>query len=60
LNDQFLDPIFAASVECVEEAVVNALPAAEDTPTFRPPGGIVPALRADRLLELMRGHGRMA
>ena len=58
LNDDFLDPVFAAAVEATEEAVLNAMLAAADAPTVRPPGRIVPALRADALLEAMRGHGR--
>jgi D-aminopeptidase len=58
MNDELLDPVFQAAVECVEEAVVNAMLAGEDTPTFRPPGGVVPALRPEPLLEIMRAYGR--
>ncbi|MBA3518646.1 MAG: P1 family peptidase [Rhizobiales bacterium] len=57
LNDELLDPVFQACVECVEEAVVNAMLAGEDTPTFRPPGRVVPALRPEALLEVMRAYG---
>ncbi|SMH26503.1 P1 family peptidase [Mesorhizobium australicum] len=59
LNDELLDPVFQASVEAVEEAVVNALLAGEDTPTFRPPDRIVPALRPEVLLDLARSYGRL-
>jgi D-aminopeptidase len=58
MNDELLDPVFQAAVECVEEAVVNAMLAGEDTPTFRPPGEVVPALRPEPLLEIMRAYGR--
>jgi D-aminopeptidase len=58
LNDELLDPIFEAGVEAVEEAVVNAMLAGEDTPTFRPPGQVIAALRAPELLDIMRRYGR--
>jgi D-aminopeptidase len=58
LDDEHLDPVFEAAVEAVEEAVVNAMLAGEDTPTFRPPGGVVPALRPDELLSVMRRFRR--
>ena len=38
LNPDFIDPLYMAAVECVEEAVVNALVAGESVPTFKPPG----------------------
>jgi D-aminopeptidase len=60
LGDGALDPLFAAVVEAVEEAVVNALLAAEPMRALRPAGRLVPALPADRLLALMRRHGRLA
>jgi D-aminopeptidase len=59
LNDEAIDPVFQAAVECVEEAVVNAMLAGEDTPTFRPPGHVVPALKAEALLPVMKRYGRM-
>jgi D-aminopeptidase len=60
VNDEELDPIYLAAVEAIEEAVVNALIAAEDTPTFRPPGKTCRALPHGPLLEIMRRFGRMA
>ncbi|MEP6267903.1 MAG: P1 family peptidase, partial [Paracoccaceae bacterium] len=36
LNAEQIDPMYLAAVECVEESVVNALVAGEDTPTFKP------------------------
>jgi D-aminopeptidase len=58
LNDELLDPVFEAGVEAVEEAVVNALLAGEDTPMFRPAGRTVPALRPEALMGVMRRYGR--
>lgn len=38
LNPEFIDPLYLAAVECVEESVVNALVAGEDVPTVKPRG----------------------
>ncbi len=58
LNDEHFDPVYMAAVECIEEAVLNALLAAEDTPTFRPGGGVVPALPHQELLRVMQQYHR--
>lgn len=58
-NDDLLDPIFEAAVQCVEEAVINALLAAETATAFRPRGVTVSALPQDLLLEIMRQYGRL-
>ena len=55
INDEHFDAIYLAAVEAVEEAVVNALVAAESTPTFRPAGGIARAIDHDALAALVRG-----
>jgi D-aminopeptidase len=59
VNDEQCDPIYLAAVESVEEAVVNALLAAEDMTTLRPAGHICRALDHDQLLAIMKqyGHG---
>lgn len=44
LNDERLDAVYLATVEAVEEAVLNAMLAAEDVPTARPPGSICRAI----------------
>ena len=44
LNPNFIDPIYLAAVESVEEAVINALVAGEDVPTFKPPGMLCRAI----------------
>jgi D-aminopeptidase len=38
INDELLDPVYMAATESIEEAVVNALFAAEDMTTLKPPG----------------------
>ncbi|AWI85192.1 aminopeptidase [Alloyangia pacifica] len=53
LNDELLDPVYMAAVEAVDEAVLNALCAAEDVPMARPAGGICRALDTDRLMQLL-------
>ncbi|AEF53302.1 MULTISPECIES: P1 family peptidase [Marinomonas] len=37
LNDEFFDAFYMAAVEAIEESVINAMVAAEDTPTFKQP-----------------------
>jgi D-aminopeptidase len=57
LVDRALDPVFEAAVEATEEAIVNALVAAE-TMTGRD-GITAHRLPHDRLVEVMRHHGRL-
>jgi D-aminopeptidase len=57
LIDRALDPLFEATVEATEEAIVNALVAAE-TMTGRD-GITAHRLPHDRLVEAMRRHGRL-
>lgn len=52
LNDEWLDPVYMAAVEAVDEAILNALCAAEDVPVARPPRGICRALDIKRLQNL--------
>jgi len=58
INGEILDPLYLAAVEAVEEAVVNALIAAEDAPTLKPAGKICRAIDHDRLVEVMRRYNR--
>jgi len=55
--DRGIDPLFEAAVEATEEAIVNALVAAE-TMTGRD-GIVAHRLPHDRLVEVMRAHGRL-
>ncbi|WP_371225776.1 P1 family peptidase [Roseovarius sp. 2305UL8-3] len=52
LNNDGLDPLYLATVESVEEAVVNAMVAGEDTPTFKPAGHVCRALDGPALAAL--------
>jgi D-aminopeptidase len=56
LVDAVIDPLFMATIEATEEAVVNALIAAE-TMTGRD-GHVAHALPHDALLEVMARFGR--
>ena len=55
LNQEFLDPLYLAAVEAVEEAVVNALVAGETVVAVKPRGRIVPALDPDSLRAIFAG-----
>jgi L-aminopeptidase/D-esterase-like protein len=55
LNSEFIDPLYLAAVEAVEEAVVNALVAGEDAPTVKPKGLICRAIDVHRLSEQFLG-----
>ncbi|MDQ3541775.1 MAG: P1 family peptidase [Chloroflexota bacterium] len=57
LADSRIDELFVGTIEATEEAVLNALVAAE-TMTGRD-GNTVEALPHDRLVEIMRRHGRL-
>ena len=58
LADPELNPLFAGTVEATEEAILNALCAA--TTMSGRDGNILHALPTDRLVALMRAHGRLA
>lgn len=49
INDELFDPVYLAATEVIEEAVVNAMLAAEDMTTLRPAGLVCRAIDADRL-----------
>ena len=56
LDDEYLDPFFGAVVEATEEAVLDALFAAETT--IGRDGHVVPALPIERTVELLAEAGR--
>jgi D-aminopeptidase len=56
LSDEFITPLYYATVEATEEAILNALLAA-DTMTGRD-GNTAHRLPADRLVEVMAAYGR--
>lgn len=58
LNDHYLDDAYSAAVQAIEEAVVNAMVAAESMATIKPPGYTIPALDHRQLIELMKSYNR--
>lgn len=58
VNDEHFDPIYMAAIEVVEEAVINAMLAAEPMATVRPPGRTCLAIDHDELVAIMRRYGR--
>ena len=59
LNDELLDPVYLAAVESIDEAILNALFAADDIPTARPSGAMCKALDVDELLKVLKTCGRI-
>lgn len=59
INNEALDPCYLAAVEAVEEAVVNAMVAAESMTTVKPAGLTCRAIDHDALCDAMRRHGRL-
>ena len=60
VNDEYLDPVYLAAVESVEEAVVNAMLAAEDSGGTPHDRFRIDAIRHDALMAVMRQYGRLA
>jgi L-aminopeptidase/D-esterase-like protein len=58
VNDEPLDPIYLAAVDCVEEAVVNAMLAADDMGGTAFDRFAISAIPHDRLVELLHKAGR--
>ena len=56
INDEAFDPIYLAATEAIEEAVINALLAAEDMTTLRPPDLVCRAIDAEALLQHFTGR----
>ena len=59
LNGVFIDPIYLGAVEATEEAVINALVAAESMTTIVPPGKICRAIDHQQLCEVMHKYRRL-
>jgi len=59
LNDAHCDELYGPTVSAIEEAILNALLAAQSVPTFKPAGLVLGALDHGRLLELLREYRRM-
>ncbi len=59
INDSACDPVYRGAVECTEEAVINAMLAAESTPELRPGGSVCEAINHAELMRIMARHGRL-
>lgn len=59
LNDTHCDLMHAAAVQAVEEAIINAMVAAETLPVVKPAGYTLPAIDHDDLSSLMQRYGRL-
>jgi len=59
VNDEKLDPVYAATVDSVEEAVVNAMLAAEDAGGTAFDRFRIQAMPHDQLVEVMRDYARI-
>ena len=58
-NDHYFDDIYRATVQAIEEAVVNAMIAAESMTTVKPAGYTVDAIDHNRLRQIMRRYNRL-
>jgi len=58
LNDAYLDSIYGPTVEAIEEAILNAMVAAESVPTIKPWGEMLQAIDHPALAAVMRRYGR--
>ncbi|AOF94116.1 P1 family peptidase [Sinorhizobium sp. RAC02] len=58
INDEHLDPIYVAAVDSVEEAVVNAMLAAEDSGGTPHDRFRIDAIKHDQLIAVMQQYGR--
>ena len=57
LRSEYLDPLCLATEESVEEAVINALVAGRDTPTFKPAGTLCHGIDHAELVDVLRRYG---
>ena len=57
LPDEWFDEVYLAAVQCVDEAVINAMLAAESMTTLKPAGKRCEAIDKDRLVEMLRARG---
>jgi len=60
INDHYFDDIYRAVVQAIEEAVVNAMIAAESMTTVKPEGYTLEAIDHDRLKQIMKRYNRMS
>jgi D-aminopeptidase len=60
LNDSSCDAVYQAAVEGIEEAVINAMLAAQDAPCLDPEDGICRAIDHSTLMAIMQRYNRAA
>ena len=58
INDHHFDDIYRAVIQAIEEAVINAMIAAESMTTVKPEGYLIEAIDHDRLKQIMRRYNR--
>jgi len=54
INDELLDPVYMAATESIEEAIINAMLAANDMTTLKPPGLTCKAIDPVQLSNLFK------
>jgi len=59
INDHYFDDIYCAVVQAIEEAVVNAMVAAESMTTVKPAGLTLEAIDHQRLIKIMSQYNRL-
>jgi len=59
INDHYFDDIYRAVVQSIEEAVVNAMIAAEPMTSVKPAGSRIDAIDHDKLKQIMRQYNRL-
>lgn len=60
LNDDVLDAAYEAVVDATDESILNAMLAAEDMSTLKPPGHVCKALDADAVTRILRRAGKVS
>lgn len=59
LNEAHLDVVYQAAVQAVEEAIINAMVAAETMAVVKPAGYALPAIDHDKLCAIMAKYNRL-
>ena len=59
INEHHLDLVYEATVQAIEEAIINAMIAAESMTTVKPAGLVLEAIDHERLRSIMREYGRL-
>lgn len=58
LGDHYIEAVYECAVDAVEEAILNALIAAETVPIIKPSGLQGKAIDHERLMQIMTKYGR--